>query len=97
VLTADQVREMSRDHLTPEQREFGRAILGGRGWGLGTSVVRHGPWAGATGWDGGLGTSFLVHPERDLSVIVLTQRLFETAQAPAVHTDLQAVALAAAE
>jgi CubicO group peptidase (beta-lactamase class C family) len=83
--------------MTPEQREFGRAILGGRGWGLGTSVVRHGPWAGATGWDGGLGTSFLVHPERDLSVIVLTQRLFETAQAPAVHTDLQAVALAAAE
>jgi hypothetical protein len=27
---------------------------------------------------------------------VLTQRLFETAQAPAVHQDLQAAALAAA-
>jgi hypothetical protein len=26
---------------------------------------------------------------------VLTQRLFDTAQAPAVHTDLQAAALAA--
>jgi hypothetical protein len=37
-----------------------------------------------------------VHPQRDLAVIVLTQRLFETAQAPAVHTDLQAAALAAA-
>ena len=97
VLTADQVREMSRDHLTTEQREFGAAFLGGRGWGLGTSVVLHGPWAGAIGWDGGLGTSFLVHPARDLTVIVLTQRLFETAQAPAVHTDLQAAALAAAE
>jgi CubicO group peptidase (beta-lactamase class C family) len=95
VLTADQVSEMRRDHLTLEQREFGAAFLGGRGWGLGTSVVRDGPWAGATGWDGGLGTSFLVHPERDLAVIVLTQRLFETAQAPAVHTDLQAAALAA--
>ncbi len=97
VLTADQVREMSRDHLTAEQREFGTAFLGGRGWGLGTSVVLNGPWAGAIGWDGGLGTSFLVHPERDLAVIVLTQRLFDTAQAPAVHTDLQAAALAAAE
>jgi CubicO group peptidase (beta-lactamase class C family) len=97
VLTADQVREMSRDHLTTDQREFGMAFLGGRGWGLGTSVVLQGPWAGAIGWDGGLGTSFLVHPERDLAVIVLTQRLFENAQAPAVHTDLQAAALAAAE
>jgi CubicO group peptidase (beta-lactamase class C family) len=95
VLTAEQVPEMSRDHLTTEQREAGTAFLGGRGWGLGTSVVRDGPWAGAIGWDGGLGTSFLVHPERDLAVIVLTQRLFETAQAPSVHTDLRAAALAA--
>jgi len=95
VLTADQVREMSRDHLTTEQREHGAAILGGRGWGLGTSVVLDGPWAGAIGWDGGLGTSFLVHPERDLAVIVLTQRMFDSAQASGVHTDLQAVALAA--
>ena len=96
VLTADQVGEMSRDHLSAEQREFGAAFLGGRGWGLGTSVVLEGPWAGAIGWDGGLGTSFLVHPDRDLAVIVLTQRLFDTAQAPAAHTDLQAAALAAA-
>jgi CubicO group peptidase (beta-lactamase class C family) len=95
LLTADQVREMSRDHLTTEQREFGMAFLGGRGWGLGTSVVLEGPWTGAIGWDGGLGTSFLVHPERDLAVIVLTQRLFESAQPPDVHTDLQAAALAA--
>jgi CubicO group peptidase (beta-lactamase class C family) len=97
VLTADQVREMSRDHLTAPQREFGMAFLGGRGWGLGTSVVLDGPWAGAIGWDGGLGTSFLVHPERDLAVIVLTQRMFDTAQAPALHTDLLLAALTAAE
>lgn len=97
MLTADQVREMSRDHLTASQREFGLAFLGGRGWGLGTSVMLDGPWAGAIGWDGGLGTSFLVHPEHDLAVIVLTQRMFDTAQAPAVHTDLQEAALTAAE
>jgi CubicO group peptidase (beta-lactamase class C family) len=97
VLTADQVREMGRDHLDAEQRKFGAAFLGGRGWGLGTSVVREGPWAGAFGWDGGLGTSFLVHPQHDLTVIVLTQRLFDSPQAPAVHTDLQAAALAACE
>jgi CubicO group peptidase (beta-lactamase class C family) len=95
VLTPDQVRELGRDHLTAGQREAGAAFLGGRGWGLGTSVVRDGPWAGAIGWDGGLGTSFLVHQERNLAVIVLTQRLFDTAQTPAVHTDLQTAALAA--
>jgi CubicO group peptidase (beta-lactamase class C family) len=44
--------------------------------------VLRGPWAGAIGWDGGLGTSFLVHPARDLAVIVLTQRLFETRSRP---------------
>ena len=97
VLAADQVREMSRDYLTADQRESGTAFLDGRGWGLGTSVVLDGPWAGATGWDGGLGTSFLLHPARDLVVIVLTQRLFEAARAPALHTELQAAALAAAE
>jgi CubicO group peptidase (beta-lactamase class C family) len=96
VLGADQVREMSRDYLTAEQREFGSAFLGGRGWGLGTSVVLDGPWTSAIGWDGGLGTSLLVHPARDLVVIVLTQRLFEAATAPAIHKDLQAAALAAA-
>ena len=97
VLAADQVREMSRDYLTAEQRELGTAFLDGRGWGLGTSVVLDGPWAGATGWDGGLGTSFLLHPARDLVVIVLTQRLFEAAKGPALHSDLQAAALTATE
>jgi hypothetical protein len=42
-----------------------------------------------------LGTSFLVHPGRDLVVVVPTQRLFDGPQVPAVHTDLQAAALAA--
>ena len=97
VLTPDQLDQMGRDHLTASQRQFGAAILGGRGWGLGTSVVLAGPWAGAIGWDGGLGTSFLVHRERELAVIVLTQRLFDSAQAPAAHVALQAAALAAAE
>jgi CubicO group peptidase (beta-lactamase class C family) len=95
VLSPDQLREMSRDHLSPEQRELGDVILCGRGWGLGTSIVLDGPWAGAFGWDGGLGTSFLVHPDRDLAVIVLTQRMFESPRPPAVHTELQAAALAA--
>jgi len=59
------------------------------------SVVTDGPFAGAFGWDGGLGTSWLVDPRRDLAVVVLTQRLFESPQLPQLHRDLQAAALAA--
>jgi CubicO group peptidase (beta-lactamase class C family) len=46
-------------------------------------------------WDGGLGSSFLVDPARDLVVIVLTQRLFDSPTPPAVHTEIQEAAYAA--
>ena len=96
VLSAEAVAEMTRDQLTPEQKgRDGRGFLDGRSWAFCQSVVIDGPWAGAFGWDGGLGTSWLVDPKRHLAVIVLTQRLFESAQAPQVHRDLQAAALAA--
>lgn len=95
ILTSDAVAEMTRDQLTAGQKASVAGILEGRSWGFCQSVVTEGPWAGAFGWDGGLGTSWIADPARDLTVIVLTQRMFETAQAPAVHTDLQAAALAA--
>jgi CubicO group peptidase (beta-lactamase class C family) len=96
VLPADAVTEMTRDQLTAEQKaRDGKGFLEGRTWAFCQSVVTDGPYAGAFGWDGGLGSSWLVDPTRELTVIVLTQRLFETAQAPPVHRDLQAAALAA--
>ena len=51
--------------------------------------------SGAFGWDGGFGSSWLVDPVNALIVIVLTQRMFETAAAPQVHRDIQAAAYAA--
>ena len=96
VLSSEAVTEMTRDHLTTEQRALaGPAFLGGRGWGFCQSVVIDGPRTGAFGWDGGFGSSWLVDPNRDLTVIVLTQRMFNTALAPQVHVDLQAAAYAA--
>lgn len=95
VLSHTSVTEMTRDQLTPAQRQGQEAFLGERSWGLCQSVVVSGDRAGAFGWDGGLGTSFLVDPLRDLIVIVLTQRLWETAQPPSVHTEIQAAAYAA--
>ncbi len=95
VLSRDAVAQMTRDQLTPRQRHGQEAFLGERSWGLCQSVVVTGECAGAFGWDGGLGTSFLVDPLRDLIVIVLTQRLFDAPQPPPVHTDIQRAAYAA--
>jgi CubicO group peptidase (beta-lactamase class C family) len=96
ILPAAAVAAMTRDQLAPGQAaRDGKGFLDGRSWGYCQSVITEGPRAGAFGWDGGLGTSWLVDPVRDLTVIVLTQRLFDNALAPQVHTDLQAAAYAA--
>ncbi len=96
ILSEDSVAQMTRDQLTAGQRAgTADAFLHGRSWSLCQSVITAGPRTGAFGWDGGLGTSWLVDPARDLVVIVLTQRLWETAKPPAVHDDLQDAAYAA--
>src|SRR6266702_5708055 len=94
VLSADAVRAMTTDQLTPEQKArggLGPDFFDGQSWGF-CQAVRD---CGAFGWDGGLGTSWLVDPSRDLTIIVLTQRMWETSQLPPVHTEIQAAAYAA--
>jgi len=96
VLSAGAVSEMTRDQLSEAQRTgTAEAFLHGRSWGFAQSVITEGPRAGAFGWDGGLGTSWLVDPGRDLAVVVLTQKMWETSQPPAVHDDLQDAAYGA--
>ena len=96
VLSGPSVAEMTRDQLTTSQRAGAAdAFLHGRSWGLCQSVITEGPRRGAFGWDGGLGTSWLVDPRQELIVIVLTQRLWETSTPPAVHDRLQDAAYAA--
>lgn len=94
VLSADAVRAMTSDQLTPAQKAHGGLgpdFFNGRSWAFGQAVLD----SGAYGWDGGFGTSWLVDPTCDLVVIVLTQRMFETAEVPQVHRDIQAAAYAA--
>lgn len=94
VLSQDAVRAMTTDQLTSEQKShggLGPGFFDGKSWSF-CQMVRDG---GAFGWDGGLGTSWLVDPNYDLTVIVLTQRMFETSDPPQVHRDLQAAAYAA--
>ena len=94
VLPAGAVRAMTTDQLTAEQKARGGLLPGffhGRSWGFCQAVYDN----GAFGWDGGLGTSWLVDPSQDLTVIVLTQRMFESPDPPQVHRDIQAAAYAA--
>jgi CubicO group peptidase (beta-lactamase class C family) len=94
VLPAGAVRAMTTGRLTPAQKAVGGLLPGffdGRTWGFCQAVYD----SGAFGWDGGLGTSWLVDPAADLTVIVLTQRMFESPEPPQVHRDIQAAAYAA--
>ena len=94
VLSAEHARAMTTDQLTAAQKAHGGLgpdFFAERSWGFGQAVLAD----GAFGWDGGLGTTWLVDPSRDLTIIVLTQRLFETPQPPQVHRDIQAAAYAA--
>ena len=94
VLAADAVRAMTTDQLTTAQKArggLGPGFFEGLSWGFCQAVYD----SGAFGWNGGLGTSWLVDPSRDLTVIVLTQRMFESPDPPQVHRDIQAAAYAA--
>ncbi len=94
VLSADAVHAMITDQLTEAQKAPG---------GLGPGYFDHMSWGfcqavydtGAFGWDGGFGSSWLVDPTHDLTVIVLTQRLWDSPQLPKVHRDIRAAAYAA--
>jgi CubicO group peptidase (beta-lactamase class C family) len=91
VLSADHVRAMTSDQLTAAQKAaggLGPDFFRGRSWGFCQAVSD----SGAFGWDGGLGTSWLVDPAADLVVIVLTQRQFESSGLPRAHREIQAAA-----
>jgi CubicO group peptidase (beta-lactamase class C family) len=99
VLPADAVTEMTRDQLTPEQKArvgLGKGAFDRRSWGYCMFVVTSGPDTGAYALAGGFGTSWLVNPALDLTVIVLTQRALDGAWLPKSHLDLHAAARSAA-
>jgi CubicO group peptidase (beta-lactamase class C family) len=94
VLSAEAARAMTTDQLTPEQKArggLGYDFFAGQSWSFGQAVRD----SGAFGWPGGLGTTWMADPAKDLTIIVLTQRQFETSDTPAAHADIQAAAYAA--
>ncbi len=98
VLSADAVREMTRDQLTPDQKArggLGPGFFDGISWGYSVSVVTAGERAGAFGWAGGFGSTWLADPARDLTVLVLTQRTFDGPGGHPLHDEVQTAAYAA--
>ncbi len=91
VLSAAAVRAMSSDQLSDAQKArggLGPDFFARKSWGYCQAVYD----GGAFGWNGGLGTSWVADPARDLTIVVMTQRLFESADLPPVHRDIHAAA-----
>jgi CubicO group peptidase (beta-lactamase class C family) len=91
VLSESAAKAMTSDQLTAEQKArggFGPTFFQGQSWSFGQMVQD----SGAFGWDGGLGTSWHVDPASDLTVIVLTQRMFDGPDLPPMHAAVRAAA-----
>ncbi len=94
VLSADSVRAMTTDQLTPEQKArggLGPDFFTGQSWSFCQAVQDDGSF----GWNGGFGTTWDVDPSRDLTIVVLTQRMFDSPELPAAHADIKSAAEAA--
>ncbi len=94
VLSAESVRAMTTDQLTPEVKArggLGPDFFTGQSWSFCQAVQD----SGVFGWDGGFGCTWMVDPHRDLVVIVLTQRMFDGPGLPATHGAIQQAAYAA--
>jgi CubicO group peptidase (beta-lactamase class C family) len=84
-------RAMTTGQLTARQRArggFGPDFFASQSWSY-CQLVQD---SGAFGWDGGLGTTWQVEPRYDLTVIILTQRMFDSPDRPAAHAAIVAAA-----
>ena len=92
LLSREWVTAMRSDHLNASQRAAAEPVIGSRrGWGFGVAVVTQttpqGVPAGAYGWNGGFGTSWVADPDSETCAILLTQTLFTSPAPPAVHEE----------
>ena len=92
ILSRPSVELMTSDQLLPEQKAGSELFFAdNRGWGFGLSVFTRRDHLcnvpGRFGWEGGYGTSWYSDPKEGLTGILLTQRLMDSPQAPAVMAD----------
>jgi CubicO group peptidase (beta-lactamase class C family) len=94
VLPAELARQMTTGQLTAEQRAkggLGPDFFKDMSWGYGMAVQNDGSY----GWAGGFGSTWLMDPNHDLTVVMLTQRIFDGPEPGPLHTEFQAAAYAA--
>jgi CubicO group peptidase (beta-lactamase class C family) len=92
LLSQASVQLMTRDQLTPEQKNGAEIFFGSHsswGFGMGVNFQPDKPWMvpGRFGWDGGFGTSAYSDPKNDFIGILMTQRLMDSPEPPAVLDD----------
>jgi CubicO group peptidase (beta-lactamase class C family) len=97
ILSRPSVDLMTTDHLAPDHKLGSELFFGdNRGWGLGLSVFMRRDnlctAPGRFGWDGGYGTSWYSDPSEQLTGILLTQRMMDSPQPPAVISDFWTLA-----
>jgi len=89
VVSPASFERLTTNRLTDGQRRASTLFLGeAGGWGLGMGTPLDG--TGAFGWEGGTGTSWRVAPRSGTTVIILTQRMMEGPQPPALFQDVWA-------
>jgi len=92
ILSPASVESMTTDQISSENKQESQLFLGDvRSWGFGMSVFKKSgdPDAapGRFGWDGGYGTSWYSDPGKQLTGILLTQRMMDSPQPPRVFSD----------
>jgi len=97
ILSRPSVELMTTDQLMPDHKLGSELFFGdNRGWGLGLSVFTRRDnlctAPGRFGWDGGYGTSWYSDPREQLTGILLTQRMMDSPQPPAVMSDFWTLA-----
>lgn len=97
ILSRPSVELMTTDQLLPDQKIGSELFFSdNRGWGFGMSVFTRRDHLynvpGRFGWEGGYGTSWYSDPREELTGILLTQRLMDSPQAPAVMADFWTLA-----
>ena len=70
--------------------DSGRRFFENKSWGYCQAVYD----GGAFGWNGGFGTSWVADPSHDLTIIVMSQRMFESPELPVAHREIHAAAYA---
>ena len=92
LLAQASIELMTSDQLMPQQRKGAEIFFGSHSsWGfcIAVNIQRDQHWMapGRFGWDGGFGVSAYSDPNNDFIGILLTQRLMDSPEPPAVFND----------